>query len=507
MVQSTSVSSLVTNEVEQQKYFGELLEYDHARLKNEPSRLEDTVRQQKKLLEECVSGHADVYIDVRRKRQELQSLLEESYRCIGRIHEGSIPELLEQANSYRSLCSAENETRAGLRQVYAHQGSLLNLLEIPSLMDTCVRGGNYDEALELRSFGKKLQLIHGENPIVHMLSAEIEKVLKGMREQLLEKLQTNIQLSECLTVVGYLKRVTAHYDAQDKSGLARLRRKFLDRRGCWMESSLQELGESLSSYEYLKKMTDTYRLQIFDILMQYRAIFYPREDDVMDLSDPSFAWSYKWMTLYLKELGAHLPNIEDGGSLASVLDHCMYCGKALARVGLDFRPAIFPMFEEAAYGIYEKLVDISNQVFDEMISTHKWVQIPSMSSKILEENDGSKTVTPPMVLVEHPPLAVYTNGILAALNELRHCAPRTIKDKVAKCLEASFAQLVSSLQKRKLIDFSGDEAVVFEKACALVYSVQLPYLIECFSTIYGSPSFSLMPHDLSNITTASKRKN
>lgn len=491
---------MVSNEVEQQKYFGELLEYDHARLKNEPSKLEETVRQQKKLLEDCVSGHADVYIDIYRKRHELQSLLNDSYRCIGRMQEASIPGLLEQANSCRSLCSKENETRAGLRQVYAHQGSLVNLLEIPSLMDTCVRGGNYDEALELKSFGKKLQLIHGENPVVQMLTKEIEHVLEGMREQLLEKLQTSIQLSECLTVVGYLKRVSTSYDAYDRSGLSVLRQEFLERRGCWMEASLLDLGDSLSSYEYLKKMTDTYRLQIFDILMQYRAIFYPREDDVMDLSDPSFSWSYRWMTLYLKEIRLHLPNIEDGGSLASVLDHCMYCGRALARVGLDFRPAIFPMFEDAAFGIFENLVNISNQVFDEMISTHKWVQIPSMSNRIIDDKDGSKTVNPPMVLVEHPPLAVYTNGILAALNELRHCAPKTIKDRVAQCLLSSFSRLVSSLQKRKLIDFSGDEMVVFEKACGLVNSVQFPYLIECFSTIYGSPNFSLMPRDVSDIT-------
>lgn len=506
MVQSAAVSTMIENDIQQQKYFGELLEYDHPRLKNEPSRLDETVRQQKRLLEDCVSGHAQTYIDVYKKRLDLQELLEDSYRCTERIQGSSIPELLEQANVYRSACSKENETRAGLRQVYAHQGSLLNLLEIPSLMDTCVRAGNYDEALELRSFGKKLQHIHGGNPVVQMISREIEHVLDGMKEQLMEKLQTNIQLAECLKVVGYLKRISNSYDSQEKAGLSLLRREFLERRGLWIEASLQELGDSLPPYEYLKKMTDTYRLQMFDILMQYRAIFYPREDDVMDLSDPSFSWSYKWMNVYLRELKKHLTSIEDGGSLASVLDHCMYCGKALARVGLDFRPAIFPMFEEAAFGIFERLVNVSDQVFGEMITTHKWVQIPSMASKLVEENDGSKSMNPPMVLVEHPPLAVYTNGILAALNELRHCAPKTIKDRVAACLQASFSNLLTQLQKRKVIDFSGDEAIVFNTACELVHSVQLPYLIECFSTIYGSPGFSLMPESISTLVAPKDNK-
>jgi hypothetical protein len=37
---------------------------------------------------------------------------------------------------------------------------ILELLEIPQLMNTCVRNGSYDEALDLRAFAAKVALLH-----------------------------------------------------------------------------------------------------------------------------------------------------------------------------------------------------------------------------------------------------------------------------------------------------------------------------------------------------------
>ena len=43
------------------------------------------------------------------------------------------------------------------------------------------------------------------------------------------------------------------------------------------------------------------------------------------------------------------------GSLSSVLEHCMYCGMSLARVGLDFRGLLPPVFEACILAMFSKV--------------------------------------------------------------------------------------------------------------------------------------------------------
>jgi hypothetical protein len=49
------------------------------------------------------------------------------------------------------------------------------------------------------------------------------------------------------------------------------------------------------------------------------------------------SWVQHRVAAYVAALRQHLPNITEGGSLASVLEHATYCGSSLSRVGLDFR--------------------------------------------------------------------------------------------------------------------------------------------------------------------------
>lgn len=53
------------------------------------------------------------------------------------------------------------------------QAALLDLLEVPQLMDTCVRNGVYDEALDLQAFMHRLGVLHPSLPVVRMLVEQV----------------------------------------------------------------------------------------------------------------------------------------------------------------------------------------------------------------------------------------------------------------------------------------------------------------------------------------------
>lgn len=122
------------------------------------------------------------------------------------------------------------------------------------------------------------------------------------------------------------------------------------------------------AYEFLKRLTDCHRMHLFDVVMQYRAIFADDTSTVEAAEDADGGLLYSWAThrvgMYLREVEASLPGIAEGSSLASVLDHCMYCGMSLGRVGLDFRALLTPLFEARVAGIVHNALSVTVDVLD-----------------------------------------------------------------------------------------------------------------------------------------------
>ena len=106
-----------------------------------------------------------------------------------------------------------------------------------------------------------------------------------------------------------------------------LRVQFLKCREAWLAEQLGELDDS-NSYDYLKRMTEAQRVQLFDVVTQYRAIFVDDSSGQEESMDGGllYSWAMHRLTTYLALLAAVLPKIADGTSLASIHQDAMVRG-------------------------------------------------------------------------------------------------------------------------------------------------------------------------------------
>ncbi|KAK4422208.1 Conserved oligomeric Golgi complex subunit [Sesamum alatum] len=89
----------------------------------------------------------------------------------------------------------------------ANQSPLLDLLEIPQLMDACVRNGYFDKALDFEAFVAKLTTMHPKIPVIQALAAEVQQTTQYLLSRLSRTLDLTFLLPECICIIGYLRRI------------------------------------------------------------------------------------------------------------------------------------------------------------------------------------------------------------------------------------------------------------------------------------------------------------
>ena len=100
----------------------------------------------------------------------------------------------------------------------------------------------------------------------------------------------------------------------------------------------------------------------------------------------------------------------------------------------------------------------------------------------------------PNALLEHVPVAALTNGVLAALNDLRHCALPQLRQPLADELRACVERCAHALMRVEAQRFGGgrggaeDPSVgsrsAFVGACKALADVAAPYLEGCYGRVF-----------------------
>lgn len=128
------------------------------------------------------------------------------------------------------------------------------------MIDTFVKNGHYDEAMDLCLFSHRIRSRYPDLEILRHICDQVDQASQRMLNQLITLLSGAVKLPLCIRVIGYLKRLDVYSDSD-------LKWVFLSQRDAFMEFLLGQV-KSNEPGEYLKKYLEVSRETFFDILTQ-----------------------------------------------------------------------------------------------------------------------------------------------------------------------------------------------------------------------------------------------
>ncbi|XP_067105298.1 conserved oligomeric Golgi complex subunit 8 [Osmerus mordax] len=475
-------------------YLSELSSYGVEKLNREPERLAEERAQILQQTRELAFSNYKTFI-------RTADCTEEIYKDFGRV-ESSVSKLLDKLPSFGEKCRGfikEAEEIGVSRRMNSltlnRHTEILEILEIPQLMDTCVRNGYYEEALELAAYVKRLEKKHSSLPVIQGIVHEVRQSAQLMLNQLLQQLRSNSQLPVCLRVIGYLRRMDVFKEAE-------LRVKFLQARGSWLNSILAAIPDD-DPYFHITKTIEACRVHLFDIITQYRAIFsdedplLPPGGQGVNESAIFHGWVVQKVAEFLETLDKDLQR-GVGGRLDSLLGQCMYFGLSFSRVGADFRGQLAPMFQRVATDTFRKAIHEAGDKFQEDMNMYTLISLPSMLGGTIPPVAPSTqpgTLQPPMALLDFPPLACFLNNILTAFNDLRLCCPIGLAQEVTKYLEDALfkvTKLILVFHRAEESAFSSREKELFVQFCCAFAEDMVPFLNRCLQVLFPPSQLALV---------------
>ncbi|ORX91000.1 Dor1-domain-containing protein [Basidiobolus meristosporus CBS 931.73] len=398
-----------------------------------------------------------------------------------------LPSLEKSYVSFNAEVTSIQADRSKLSLILNNYNNLLEVLEIPQLIDTCVRNGYYAEALELSSHVRRLCLRHPTVDLLEQVSQSVEKSIAHMLSQLLVLLRGPIKLPLCLRVIGFLRRMEVFDEAE-------LRVLFLKSRDAYFEQLVHELSvEMIDPVKFLRRYIDLCRDEYFDIVSQYQAIFAEEDLDPNERTSTKVICSdyiSQIVVRFTATLTKHTSAIHDISALSSLLTQAMFCGMSLGRIGLDFRQIIGSIFERRVSVIVKELIVDGTEEFQREIEEVMKKNVSWLTNNKALTTEPAKTTSrsvfaPPTSLVNFPPLARLTNAFLSAFNSLRLLAPISIMRDLSIQIDHSLMDATKSIQsyaahKSDIWSSRPEEKAIFERFCELFVNSFIPYIKRCF---------------------------
>ncbi|KAI7857078.1 Dor1-like family-domain-containing protein [Circinella umbellata] len=504
-------------------------------LLREPEELRVEQEKMRQDAQQLAFNDYPAFIHANTCRQQVDSTLDDLQDHLNEFLT-SVPDLQEASQVFSTKAQTIADERSKITRVLEHQNVLVDLLEIPQLMETCVWNGYYSEAMDLASH-VRLLLVRYPLPIVCSIQQQVQASADLMLVQLIAHLRQPIKLAAAMNVIGHLRRMDVFESEMElRMVFLRCRHNYLTQRLDRIKASRNtpsttasiinitttgkedenviEQQQQHEAFEYMKRYIDVMREQIFEIATQYMSVFsHQEQQSILIISDYMVQLIDDYFEPTLKQ---QLVKITDTSSLASLLTQIQYCGMSLGRIGLDFRYLFVRAFEDTVRPLILQWIDkATEELISTITTTNKqpssWMSASSRSasenSKNIDSDRSRNSETdysrhhpnqPPMLLVNYPPLAIYTNAILSAFNALRLLPAVSLLRPIQSHLDACFLEIGSALKQYADDQQQENNSGVIRSFIMAYVRCCVPFLKGCLrDVIYGS--IQLPDNDISTI--------
>jgi hypothetical protein len=148
-------------------YLNELCGYGLAELSHEPERLHEDRQRILQQTQELAFHNYKTFVETAECSKEIFQDFSEIERHVESLL-GRLPVFREKCEAFEKSAHEIAVSRKSNSVLLTHHTKLLEILEIPQLMDTCVRNGYYEEALELMSYVKQMERKHAGLAIIQV---------------------------------------------------------------------------------------------------------------------------------------------------------------------------------------------------------------------------------------------------------------------------------------------------------------------------------------------------
>lgn len=385
----------------------------------------------------------------------------------------ALPALELSARTFAQETRDIQKERRKASLVLEQHDKLYDVLSLPMLLDSCVRNHNYNEALLLSNHAATLLQRFPSNPLIQSVKAECDSRVQAMLGQLLAMLREQAKLPALFRSVNFLRKMEVL--EEEELALA-----FLTGRCSYLESALKAVEIEKKSVDgdkerdkelyarFMKRYVDAWREGVYDVVTQYTTIFLDRAPSTSSSPPASLHILLRTFTNHqvqalLSLLRETLPLISDPSMLTSLLKQLTYCANSFARVGMDFKVLLGPIFVDAVRrGVTQDLGEatiawgarLTSTTKDKsksrrptalLVSSTALPTPPEPTGAQLEALTAGPAHVPPQILTSYPPLALYTNAILNALNSLRMLAPVELFEDLWKAMNEELSKGADAL--------------------------------------------------------------